>query len=328
MIQVQGLTKTYRGRAVVDGISFEAGRGEIVGFLGPNGAGKSTTMRILSGFLLPTAGEVKIAGHDIVEQSLAARRHLGYMPEDVPLYPEMRVEEYLRYRAGIKGVPRSRLTAQMEETMERCGVAHVRRKLIGTLSKGYRQRIGLADALVHDPDILILDEPTNGLDPNQIRSVREIIRSLGGKHTVLLSTHILAEVEAVCERVIILDSGRIKATGAPSSLARRLQRGARVTLEARGKDQNDPSSMTRVLSGVASVSRVESEALEDGWARFHLDVQGTGDPREQIFHTAAQEKWGLRHLSMELASLEEIFAGLTAPESQPSPQPAEEEKKP
>jgi ABC-2 type transport system ATP-binding protein len=181
MIQVQGLTKTYRGRAVVDGISFEAARGEIVGFLGPNGAGKSTTMRMLAGFLLPDAGTAKLAGHDVVEESLEARRCLGYMPEDVPLYPEMRVEEYLHYRAGIKGVAAAVLRSRVDANMERCGVADVRRKLIGTLSKGYRQRIGLADALVHDPDILILDEPTNGLDPNQIRSVREIIRSLAGR---------------------------------------------------------------------------------------------------------------------------------------------------
>lgn len=240
MIQVQGLTKTYRGRAVVDDISFEAGRGEIVGFLGPNGAGKSTTMRILSGFLLPTAGKVEIAGHDIVEESLQARRHLGYMPEDVPLYPEMRVEEYLRYRAGIKGVSRERLAGRVHENMERCGVSEVRRKLIGTLSKGYRQRIGLADALVHDPSILILDEPTNGLDPNQIRSVREIIRSLAGRHTVLLSTHILAEVEAVCERVIILDRGRIKATGDPSSLARAWS--AEPASSSRRGEQGSPPS--------------------------------------------------------------------------------------
>jgi ABC-2 type transport system ATP-binding protein len=307
MIHVQGLTKTYRGRAVVDGISFEAGRGEIVGFLGPNGAGKSTTMRILSGFLLPTAGKVEIAGHDIVEQSLQARRHVGYMPEDVPLYQEMRVEEYLRYRAGIKGVARDRLKAQVEANMERCGVAHVRRKLIGTLSKGYRQRIGLADALVHDPSILILDEPTNGLDPNQIRSVREIIRSLAGQHTVLLSTHILAEVEAICERVIILDGGRIKATGDPASLARRLERGSRITLEARGATE-------AVLRKIQGVTKVASEALADGWTRFQLDVQGTEDLRETIFRTASQGSWTLRHLSMEPATLEEIFAGLTAPE--------------
>ncbi|RFC49525.1 MAG: ABC-2 type transport system ATP-binding protein [Verrucomicrobia bacterium] len=309
MIQVQGLTKTYRGRAVVDGISFEAGRGEIVGFLGPNGAGKSTTMRILSGFLLPTSGKVEIAGHDIVEESLQARRHLGYMPEDVPLYPEMRVEEYLRYRAGIKGVPRDRLTARVTANMERCGVAQVARKLIGTLSKGYRQRIGLADALVHDPEILILDEPTNGLDPNQIRSVREIIRSLAGQHTVLLSTHILAEVEAVCERVIILDGGRIKATGDPASLARRLERGARLALEAKGPGTE---AMEKALLRVVGVSEVRSEALPGDWTRFELGVRGGEDPREEIFRVVNLEQWSLRHLSMEPATLEEIFAGLTA----------------
>ncbi|MBU6300673.1 MAG: ABC transporter ATP-binding protein [Verrucomicrobia bacterium] len=320
MIQVQGLTKTYRGRAVVDDISFEAGRGEIVGFLGPNGAGKSTTMRILSGFLLPTAGKVEIAGHDIVEESLQARRHLGYMPEDVPLYPEMRVEEYLRYRAGIKGVSRERLAGRVHENMERCGVSEVRRKLIGTLSKGYRQRIGLADALVHDPSILILDEPTNGLDPNQIRSVREIIRSLAGRHTVLLSTHILAEVEAVCERVIILDRGRIKATGDPSSLARRLERGARLILEARGAGV---ATLGTALRKVPAVTGARENDLADGWRRFELDVRGGEDPRESLFRAVQAEQCTLRHLSMEPATLEEIFAGLTAAENrEPETQPA------
>jgi len=195
--------------------------------------------------------------------------------------------------------------------MERCGVADVRHKLIGTLSKGYRQRIGLADALVHDPAILILDEPTNGLDPNQIRSVREIIRSLGGNHTILLSTHILAEVEAVCERVIILDQGRIKASGEPSKLARRLERGARITVEARGPAE----AMARILGTIEGVKKVTPEGLGDDWTRFVLDIQGLADPREEIFRTATREKWTLRHLSMEAATLEEIFAGLTtAPE--------------
>jgi len=311
MIHVQGLTKTYRGRAVVDGISFEAGRGEIVGFLGPNGAGKSTTMRILAGFLLPTSGKAEIAGHDVVEQSLEARRHLGYMPEDVPLYPEMRVEEYLRYRAGIKGVTKALLKGSLDTNMERCGVADVRHKLIGTLSKGYRQRIGLADALIHDPAILILDEPTNGLDPNQIRSVREIIRSLGGNHTILLSTHILAEVEAICERVIILDQGRIKASGEPSKLARRLERGARITVEVRGPAE----AMARILGAIDGVKKIAPESLGDDWTRFVMDIQGLADPREEIFRTVTREQWRLRHLSMEAATLEEIFAGLTtAPE--------------
>jgi ABC-2 type transport system ATP-binding protein len=316
MIQVQGLTKTYRGRAVVDGISFEAARGEIVGFLGPNGAGKSTTMRMLAGFLLPDAGTAKLAGHDVVEESLEARRCLGYMPEDVPLYPEMRVEEYLHYRAGIKGVASAVLRSRVDANMERCGVADVRRKLIGTLSKGYRQRIGLADALVHDPDILILDEPTNGLDPNQIRAVREIIRSLAGTHTVLLSTHILAEVEAVCQRVIILDEGRIKASGEPSKLARRLERGGRVTVELRvpsgpGPAAAKPEAMAKSLGALPGVKKVRPEELAEGWWRFEVDLQDLGDPREEIFRLATREQWSLRHLSLEAAKLEEIFAGLT-----------------
>jgi ABC-2 type transport system ATP-binding protein len=321
MIQVQGLTKIYRGRPVVDEVSFEVGSGEIVGFLGPNGAGKSTTLRMLAGYVLPTSGVARVAGHDVVRDSLAARSRLGYMPEDVPLYADMRVEEYLGYRARLKGVSPGRVAERLAAVMERCGVADVRRHMIGGLSKGYRQRIGLADALVHEPDILILDEPTNGLDPNQIRSVREIIRSFADRHTVLLSTHILAEVEAVCHRVIILDRGQVRATGHPARIARRLERAARILAEVHAPEE----SVRRVLGGVPGVNRVEVSADADGWLRLRLEVDGGDagngtDPREAVHRLVCREGWRLRHLSLEPASLEEVFAGLTMgpePEAEP-----------
>src|SRR3712207_5956271 len=221
MIKVENLTKRYAGHTAINDLSFEVGKGEIMGFLGPNGAGKSTTMRILSSFMPPTSGRASIAGFDIFEQSVQARAHLGYMPENVPLYTDMRVTEYLNYRAALKGVPHRRIAERVGDVKELCGLRDVERKLIGALSKGYRQRVGLADALVHDrahgyrqrvgladalvhePDLLILDEPTSGLDPNQIRQVRELIKNLGKQHTILLSTHILPEVEMTCSRVII-----------------------------------------------------------------------------------------------------------------------------
>ena len=198
MIKVENLTKRYAGQTAIHDLNFEVGKGEIMGFLGPNGAGKTTTMRILASFMPPTSGRASIAGFDIFEQSLQARAHLGYMPENVPLYNDMRVKEYLDYRAALKSIPHRRISERVGDVKELCGLKEVENKLIGALSKGYRQRVGLADALVHEPDLLILDEPTIGLDPNQIRQVRELIKNLGKQHTILLSTHILPEVEMTC----------------------------------------------------------------------------------------------------------------------------------
>ncbi len=223
MIKVESLTKRYGGFTAIDNISFEVGKGEIVGFLGPNGAGKSTTMRILSSFMPATSGRASIAGFDVFEKSLEARAHLGYLPENVPLYTDMRVTEYLNYRAALKGVRGRRLKERVGDVMELCSLTDVQNKIIGTLSKGYRQRVGLADALVHDPDLLILDEPTIGLDPNQIRQVRELIRNLGKHHTILISTHILPEVEMTCSRVIIINKGRIEASDTPKNLVDRIR---------------------------------------------------------------------------------------------------------
>src|SRR5437764_5928788 len=214
MIKVQNLTKRYAGHIAIKDLNFEVGKGEIMGFLGPNGAGKTTTMRILASYMPPSSGRASVAGFDVFEQSLQARAHLGYMPENVPLYTDMRVTEYLDYRAALKGVPHRRIRELVGDVKELCGLKEVEKQLIGTLSKGYRQRVGLADALLHEPDLLILDEPTIGLDPNQIRQVRELIKNLGRQHTILLSTHILPEVEMTCSRVIIIHKVRIEACDA------------------------------------------------------------------------------------------------------------------
>src|ERR1700759_3056374 len=233
MIKVENLTKRYAGHTAINNISFEVEKGEIVGFLGPNGAGKTTTMRILSSFMPATSGRASIAGFDVFSQSLQARSHLGYMPENVPLYNDMRVTEYLNYRAALKDVPHRRIAERVGDVKELCGLKEVENKVIGTLSKGYRQRVGLADALVHEPDLLILDEPTSGLDPNQIRQARDLIKNLGKQHTILLSTHILPEVEMTCSRVIIINRGRIEACDTPENLLGRIRTAGGVFVEAK-----------------------------------------------------------------------------------------------
>ena len=238
MIKVENLTKRYAGHTAVKDLSFEVERGEIVGFLGPNGAGKSTTMKILSCFLPATGGRASVAGYDVFTQSLEVRQHLGYMPENVPLYTDMRVNEYLEHRAALKGLGGKKLKMRVGEVKELTSLNDVQRKIIGTLSKGYRQRVGLADALVGDPDLLILDEPTIGLDPNQIRQVRDLIKNLGQKHTILLSTHILPEVEMTCSRVIILHKGKIEASDTPQNLLGQLRAVGNIRLEANTGQDN------------------------------------------------------------------------------------------
>jgi ABC-2 type transport system ATP-binding protein len=221
MIQVENLVKKFGATTAVDGIGFEVEKGEIVGFLGPNGAGKTTTMRMLAGFLPPTSGRASVAGFDVFSESLRAREHIGYMPENVPLYTDMRVEEYLRYRAALKGVPRRRLAERIGDVVELCGLVEVRRKMIAHLSKGYRQRVGLAQALIHRPEVLILDEPTSGLDPNQLDEIRGLIRNVGRDRTVILSTHIMQEVEAMCDRVVLIRKGQLVADAPTAEFAAR-----------------------------------------------------------------------------------------------------------
>jgi len=312
MIKVENLTKRYAGVTALNGVSFEVGRGEIVGFLGPNGAGKSTTMRILTGFIPATEGRVTVAGWDVFEDSLEVRRHIGYMPENNPLYVDMRVGEYLKFRARLKGVPRADRKERVQEAMERTGIADVQKRVIGQLSKGYRQRVGLADALLHEPDLLILDEPTIGLDPVQIRQVRELIRELGKQHTILLSTHILPEVEMTCNRVIIIHRGKILASDTPENLRRLLRSGGVVTVEMRAP-LAEAESVLPTLPGVASATVT---AGDDGWIRATVEARAEADPREAIYQTAVRHGWTLRELTRSRTTLEDIFVQVTSEEDE------------
>lgn len=307
MIHVSNLTKRYAGRTAVDSISFDVGRGEIVGFLGPNGAGKSTTLRILTCFLSATEGSASVAGHDIFKESIQVRRKVGYMPENVPLYTDMRVIEYLRFRAQIKGLGWRESRRAVGEAMDICALNEVSKKLIGTLSKGYRQRVGLADALVNKPDLLILDEPTNGLDPNQIRQVRELIRQLGERHTILISTHILHEVEMTCGRVIIIDRGNIKASDTPQNLVRRLRSAGTVTLEV----QTDPETVIAEVSKLPGIVSAQHLDTRQDWASIEIRTETNVDVREELHELAVKKKWPLRELSRRQASLEDAFVDIT-----------------
>ena len=306
MIKVENLTKRFAGHTAVQDLSFEVGKGEIMGFLGPNGAGKSTTMRILSSFMPPTSGRASIAGYDFFSQSLQARAHLGYMPENVPLYTDMRVTEYLDYRAALKGVPHRRISERVGDVKELCGLKEVEKKLIGALSKGYRQRVGLADALVHEPDLLILDEPTSGLDPNQIRQVRDLIKNLGKQHTILLSTHILPEVEMTCSRVIIINKGRIEACDTPENLLGEIRTATGVVLEAK-VGQDNGAEQLKQITGVRDVT----SATEGDWHTFSLRVESGADVREEVFRLAAERRWSVRELTQRKATLEDVFVELT-----------------
>ncbi|MDX6766045.1 MAG: ATP-binding cassette domain-containing protein [Candidatus Methylacidiphilales bacterium] len=300
------MRKRYAGVEAVKGISFHVKRGEIVGFLGPNGAGKSTTMRILTGYLPATSGDVRIAGHDLLNESLQVRRKTGYMPENVPLYPEMRVREFLEYRAALKGLDRRKTRSRVPLVMEKCGVDSVSAKMIGNLSRGYRQRVGLADALVHDPELLILDEPTAGLDPNQIRSVRDLIKSLGKEHTILLSTHILPEVEMICDRAVIINRGRIEASDTLENLAKMVHT-ASLFLEVRAERE----IAVKKIKELAPVSDVQVHAEADGWLTLECLARPGEDAREAADQLVKNEKWPLREFRRGKATLEDVFVELT-----------------
>jgi ABC-2 type transport system ATP-binding protein len=306
MIEVENLGKTYVEEPVVRDLSFFVPEGQVVGFLGPNGAGKTTVMRMLTAFLPPTTGRVVVAGVDLDQDPVALRRNVGYLPENVPLYPEMRVDEYLRFRADIEEVPRAEVRDRMDDVVEQCMVGDVRRQVIGTLSKGYRQRVGLAGALIHRPPVLILDEPTVGLDPNQIIRVRELITELGREHTVLLSTHILPEVEQVCERVFIIDRGRIVADGAPDALRTKLVGNPTLAVELKGADDIATEALHR-LPGVVAVSEREA-------GHFVVEHSPDTDPREAVFGLAVERGWVLMALIPHRASLEDVFVRLTTRE--------------
>jgi len=306
MIKVEQLTKKYAGFTAIKNLSFEVDRGEIVGFLGPNGAGKTTTMRILSSFMPATSGHAAIAGYDVFKDSINARRHLGYLPENIPLYGDMRVSEYLRYRGALKDLSGKRLKERVGVVKELCTLKEVENKLISTLSKGYRQRVGLAEVMIHEPALLILDEPTIGLDPSQIRQVRELIKALGEQHTILLSTHILSEVEITCSRVIIINRGEIEASDTPENLVGKIRTSGTVNLEVRTK-LDSPADWIRQISGVKEVKT----ETEDFWHRCTIRAEAHSDLREKIYQLAVQRHWIVRELTREKATLEDVFIELT-----------------
>lgn len=306
MIHVQNLTRRFGRKAALDDISFDVLQGEIVGFLGPNGAGKTTLMRVLSCYLSATSGDVRIDGLDAAAEALEVRKRIGYLPENVPLYTGMRVSEYLRFRAALKGLRGRRARVRIKEVISDCGLGGVRQHIIGCLSKGYRQRVGLADVLVHEPDLLILDEPTIGLDPNQIRQVRHLIRNLAPRHTVILSSHILSEAEAICDRVLIINEGKIAAAGTPEDLSGLLKGDVRVVAEIRGMVDDDRGRISE-LPGVMGVS---FEAKGD-WVKVTCDCDRRGRVREGIFRVAVEGKWDIRELTEERQGLEDVFAQMT-----------------
>lgn len=313
MIEVEGLTKDYGTVVAVQGVSFSVGKGEVVGFLGPNGAGKSTTLRILAGFLGATSGTVRVNGHDIAEASLEARASLGYMPEAAPLYPELRVREYLEFRARLKRVPRAKRAQHVERALERANLRDVSETTIGHLSKGFRQRVGLADALVADPPLLILDEPTAGLDPNQVREVRALIKELAADHTVLLSTHILSEVEATCQRALVIDKGRLVAQGTLEELSRG-RRSTSLLVTARDADGRIAGFLGE-QTGVAEVKPLEGVALADGYVRLRITLTEGETPLaagERLLRALIGANLDVASLTPETATLEQVFTDLTA----------------
>ena len=318
MIKVEALTKRYANYTAVDGISFEVQKGQIVGFLGPNGAGKTTTMRVLTSFLPPSSGSARVAEYDVLEHPMEVKKRIGYLPETPPLYPEMEVREYLEFVGRLKGVPKENLAKRVDEVAEKCSVGDVRDKLIQKLSKGYRQRVGLAQAIIHNPDVLILDEPTSGLDPQQIIETRDLIKGLAGDHTIILSTHILPEVEQICERVIIIARGKLVATDTVSNLTSRLRGAETVSVEVMARDGAahdaplDLATVQRKLEQVTGVSRVVVKESSGGKLAFHVESQEGQHVRPEIARAVIESGWALNELHAVGLSLEEIFLELTS----------------
>jgi ABC-2 type transport system ATP-binding protein len=317
VIVASQLSKVYGQVLAVDRVSFEVPRGEIVGFLGPNGAGKSTTLRMLTCYLPPTSGGATVNGFDIFHQSDRVREHLGYLPENVPLYTEMKVDEYLDFRGRLRKMDRAARRKRIDYVVERCWLGGVRRRIIGHLSKGYRQRVGLADALLHNPAVLVLDEPTVGLDPTQIRETRKLIKDLRGDHTVLLSTHILPEVEAVCDRAIVIAGGRVAAQGTPDELRTSRRMAARVLVECKGPAKDVENALSRV-SGVSRVEMLDHHPDSGGgsangkYVTAAIRPKESYDVREEVARTVIQHGWPLREIRLEHATLEEFFVQVTA----------------
>lgn len=311
MIEVEDLVKWYGPTLAVDHLSYQIPAGQIVGFLGPNGAGKSTTLRILTGYMPMTSGRATVAGHDVLSASQEVRANIGYLPESNALYGEMRVEEFLHFRGKLQGMSRGQRIKRIGTVCDRCGLEQIRRRLIGHLSKGNRQRVGLAQALLHEPPVIILDEPTSGLDPNQISHVRNLIAELRGKHTIILSTHILREVEYSADQVIIIARGRIVAKGTFDELRKKARLGSQIIIEL----QANAEAVENAFGKVEGVAKVETET-SNGWCTASVTPQRDADPREALGHMVATNRWAIRELRHEKASLEELYAEITAHQDQ------------
>jgi len=310
MIDVKHLSKWYGRLLAVDNITFHVDKGMIVGFLGPNGAGKSTTLKVLTCYLPATAGKVAIAGHDVLEDSLAVRRNIGYMPEAVPLYPEMRVRELLMFRAAMRDIPPRDRKSAVDRAADRCWLSvpdNVMRRRVGELSRGYKQRVGLAEALLHNPPVLVLDEPTIGLDPNQIRAMRELIQQLGQDHTIILSSHILAEVEQTCNHIIVIAGGQIVADGTPEQLRKKVSGPSQVLAELRGAE---PAELAKAVGAIGGVHKVDASPIGD-WTRLAIECDGKNDRRAEVYRLVAEKGWQLRELKHTGGSLEDFFVQVT-----------------
>jgi ABC-2 type transport system ATP-binding protein len=312
MITVTELTKRYARHTAVDHVSFEVQKGQIVGFLGPNGAGKTTTMRMLTCFLPPTSGIATVAGFDVLEQPFEVKKRIGYLPETPPLYPEMRTAEYLAFVGSLKGLSGTELNKRVEYVLERCAIADVRDKLLGKLSKGYRQRVGLAQAIIHNPDVLILDEPTSGLDPKQINETRDLIKSLAGDHTIILSTHILPEVEQTCQYVLIINKGRLVAKDSVNNLQNRARGAESLLIEVAGRnDDIDSPTIQRRLEQISGVTRVVFKEKVQNRSAFEVENHKDGFVRGDLARAIVESGWDLTELRPTAVSLEEIFLQLT-----------------
>jgi len=312
MIEVENLTKSFGPNRAVDAISFKISSGEVVGFLGPNGAGKSTTMRMITTYLAKDSGSISVAGYDVAENPYEVRQNIGYLPESAPLYLDMDVLEYLKFSAAIRKVPGALRKARIKEIVLACGLGEVVSRKVGFLSKGYRQRVGLAQSMIHDPEILILDEPTTGLDPNQIVEIRDLIKSIGTEKTVILSTHILPEVQSTCNRVLIIDKGRIVADGKPEQLANTISGGVSYEVAFKGGTEE----IEKALTEAPFVKSFEMKSEDAEQARYSILGEGKEEIAEQIFHLAVEKKFILTELRREIASLESVFSSLTIGEAE------------
>lgn len=318
MIEVQHLSKRYGPFTAVDDVSFSVGAGEILGFLGPNGAGKTTTMRIITGYMPATEGSVTVAGYDVFAQPIEAKKRTGYLPETPPLYPDMTVRDYVTFVARIKGVPSREIRGRVDDVMKKTHIADMAARHCGKLSKGYKQRVGLAQALIHNPDVLVLDEPTAGLDPKQIIEARQLITELGGSHTVVLSTHILPEVSQTCSRVVIINKGKVVAVDTPDNLTARLRGSETMYLQVHAPG----ADVAPALSALAGVTRVKAEAQANGLVSVEVDSEQGRDVRRDLAAAVVHQGWGLLELRPMRMSLEDIFLSLTTEDAGAAAEPA------